>query len=533
MDFIYILIAIVFGAASGYGLYLYKKKSLDIEKANLEIEKKSLSEEKIKIHDEVQKIIDEAKKEAETIKKEAQISAKEIVYQLKSEAERELKEKAKEINYQEKRLRQKEELLDRKLEQVDRKDSELHKKEKELAERERNLSDKENHYKELIKEQQILLEKIAGMKKEEAMQELFRRIEEETRFEVAKLIKKIEDEAKQEADKKAKEILSLAVQRYASDYVVDATVTAVSLPNDEMKGRIIGREGRNIRAFEALTGVDLIIDDTPELVILSSFDPIRREVARVALERLIADGRIHPARIEEVVEKARRDVEISIREEGEKAVFELGLSGIHPEIIKLVGRLKYRTSYGQNVLQHSKEVAWLSGIMAGEIGARALLAKRAGLLHDIGKAVDHEMEGSHQEIGAMLARKYGESEEVINAILSHHEDVEFSCVESALVAAADALSAARPGVRRETIESYIKRLTKLEELAMSFQGVQNCYAIQAGREVRLIVRPDMVTDEECALIARELTKKIEKELSYPGQIKVTVIRESRFIEYAK
>ncbi len=520
MEFIiYILLSIVAGAGAGYVIYLYKKSKI--------------SEEKLKIHEEVQRIIEEAKKEAEAIKKEAHITAKEVVYQLKSEAEREIKEKTKEISYQEKRLRQKEELLDRKLEQVERKEAELNRIEKELILREKQILDRENHYKQLIKEQQNLLEKIANMKEEEARQELFRKIEQETRFEAAKLIKRIEDEAKQEADKKAKEILSLAVQRYASDYVVDATVTAVSLPSDEMKGRIIGREGRNIRAFEALTGVDLVVDDTPELVILSSFDPIRREVARIALERLIADGRIHPARIEEVVEKARRDVDISIKEEGEKAVFELGLSGIHPEIIKLIGRLKYRTSYGQNVLQHSKEVAWLSGIMAGEIGVNVNLAKRAGLLHDIGKAVDHEMEGSHQEIGAMLARKYGESEEVINAILSHHEDVEFSCVESALVAAADALSAARPGVRRETIESYIKRLTKLEELAMSFQGVQTSYAIQAGREVRLIVRPDILSDEECALLARELSKRIEKELSYPGQIKVTVIRESRFIEYAK
>lgn len=519
MEFLYILIAIILGSVSGYGVYLFHKSKLN--------------KEKIKVYDEAQKIIEEAKKEAETIKKEAHISAKEVVYQLKSEAEKEIKEKAKEISYQEKRLRQKEELLDRKIELAEKKEAELNRREKDIIAKERALQEKEAHYNRLIVEQQQLLEKIAGMKEEEAKQELFRKIEQECRFEAARLIKKIEDEAKQEADKKAKEILSLAVQRYASDYVVDATVTAVSLPNDEMKGRIIGREGRNIRAFEALTGVDLLVDDTPELVILSSFDPIKREIARIALERLIIDGRIHPARIEEVVEKARRDVELAIREEGEKAVFELGLSGVHPELIKLIGRLKYRTSYGQNVLQHSKEVAWLSGIMAGELKVNIKLAKRAGLLHDIGKAVDHEMEGSHQEIGAMLARKYGESEEVINAILSHHEDVEFSCVESALVAAADALSAARPGVRRETIESYIKRLTKLEELAMSFQGVQTCYAIQAGREVRLIVRPDMVTDEECALIAKELSRRIERELSYPGQIKVTVIRESRFIEYAK
>jgi ribonuclease Y len=526
MDLIYIVIAVIVGVAIGYGLYLYKRNNIN--------------KNQLKIHEEAQKIIEDAKKkageirkEAETIKKEAHITAKEVVYQMKAEVEKELKEKTKEINYHEKRLRQKEELLDRKLEQVDRKESELSRIEKELTAREKQIQDKEAYYKQLIKEQNALLEKIAGMKEEEARQELFKRIEQEAKFEAAKLIKKIEDEARQEADKKAKEILSLAVQRYSSDYVVDATVTAVSLPNEEMKGRIIGREGRNIRAFEALTGVDLLVDDTPELVILSSFDPIRREVARIALERLISDGRIHPARIEEVVEKSRREVELSIREEGEKAVFELGLSGINPEIVKLIGRLKYRTSYGQNVLQHSKEVAWFSGIMAGEIGANITLAKRAGLLHDIGKAVDHEMEGSHQEIGAMLARKYGEDERVINAILSHHEDVDFCCVESVLVAAGDALSAARPGVRREAIESYIKRLTKLEELAMSFEGVQNCYTIQAGREIRLIVKPGLVSDEECALIAKELSKKIEKELNYPGQIKVTVIRELRFIEYAK
>jgi ribonuclease Y len=335
------------------------------------------------------------------------------------------------------------------------------------------------------------------------------------------------------AEKRAKEIISFAVQRYANDYVADETVTAVSLPSDEMKGRIIGREGRNIRALEAATGVDVIVDDTPELVTLSCFDPVRREIARLSLERLIADGRIHPARIEEVVEKVRREVEAIIKEEGERAVFELGISGIHPDLIPIIGRLKYRTSYGQNVLQHSIEVAHLASMMAYELGVNPKLAKRAGLLHDIGKAVDHEMEGSHQQIGANLARRYGESQAVINAILVHHGDGDPETVEAALVAAADALSAARPGVRRESIESYLKRLKQLEEMAMSFKGVQACYAMQAGREIRIIVRPEEVSDEECAMIARDLSRKIEAQMSYPGQIKVTVIRETRYIDYAK
>ena len=385
----------------------------------------------------------------------------------------------------------------------------------------------------MIKDQSQLLEKISGLSSEEARQELLRKTEEELRFETAKLSKKIEDEARENAEKKAKEIIGLSVQRYSSDYVADATVTAVNLPNDEMKGRIIGREGRNIRALEAATGVDLIVDDTPEIVTLSAFDPVRREIARLSLERLITDGRIHPTRIEEIVEKVKKEVEAHIREEGESVVFDFGLSGIHPELIKLLGRLRYRTSYGQNVLQHSREVAYLAGMMAGELGVDIKLAKRAGILHDIGKAVDHEIEGSHQEIGANIAKKYGENQKIINAILVHHGEGDPATVEAALIAAADALSAARPGVRKESIENYLKRLEKLEQMALSYKGVDKCYAIQAGREIRIIVKPEDISDETSSTISRELARKIESEMTYPGQIKVTVIRESRYIEYAK
>ncbi|RME67808.1 MAG: ribonuclease Y, partial [Nitrospirae bacterium] len=386
---------------------------------------------------------------------------------------------------------------------------------------------------QMIEEQKKALERLSGMTKEEAREELFRRVEEETKFEMAKMIKRIEDEAREEAEKKAREIIGLAIQRYANEYVADFTVSSVALPNDEMKGRIIGREGRNIRALEAAAGVDIIVDDTPETVTISCFDPVRREIARVALERLIADGRIHPARIEEVVDKVRREIYAIIKEEGERAVFELGISGVHPEIIKLLGRLKYRTSYGQNVLQHSIEVAYLAGMMAAELGADEKLARRAGLLHDIGKAVDHEMQGSHHEIGVNLARKYGENEYVLNAIACHHGDVEPICVEAALVAAADALSAARPGVRRESIEAYIQRLKRIEEIATEHEGVEKCYAMQAGREIRVIVKPDSIPEEMASLICKDIAQKIESELSYPGQIKVMVIRERRFVEYAK
>ena len=480
-----------------------------------------------------QKLLQEAQRDAEAIKKEAELIAKDKGLRIKTEIEKELKERSAELNQLDKRLRHREELFDRKLEQIDKREYNFSKKEKEISKREKDLSEKELNCEKLLKQHTEALERISGLSVEEAKKELLKRIEEESRFEAAKVAKRVEDEALESADRKAKEVLSLAIQRYASDYVSDNTIASVNLPNDEMKGRIIGREGRNIRALEAATGVELIIDDTPETVILSSFDPVRREIARISLERLMVDGRIHPARIEEIVEKVKKEVETTIREAGDRAVFELGLHGIHPELIKLIGRLKYRTSYAQNVLQHSIEVAYLAGVMAGELGVDVKLAKRAGILHDIGKAVDHEVEGSHQFIGTNLARKYGENIKVVNAIEVHHGEGDPITIEGSLVAAADALSAARPGARKEMLESYIKRLEKLEEIATSFNGVNKCYAIQAGREIRIIVKPEEVSDEISAQISRNLAKKIEEELTYPGQIKVTVIRESRYVEYAK
>ncbi|MFI5296185.1 MAG: ribonuclease Y [Thermodesulfovibrionales bacterium] len=519
INMVYLLASVGAGIVIGLILSLIYRNALKTQRDSINTEKK--------------KIVDVALKEAESIKKEASLEAKDIVYQAKTDAEKELRERRSELGHLEKRLRQKEETIERKFDQVDKRDHELSKREKEYNGKERTIQEKENKYNNLLKEQTLVLEKLSGITSEEAKQEILRRTEDDSRFEIAKLVKRIEDEAKENAEKKAKEVMGSAIQRYASDYVADATVTAVSLPNDEMKGRIIGREGRNIRALEAATGVDLIVDDTPEMVTLSAFDPVRREIARLSLERLIADGRIHPTRIEEIVEKVKKEVEINLREEGEKAVFDLGLSGIHPELVKTLGRLKYRTSYGQNVLQHSREVAYIAGMMAGEIGVDAKLAKRAGLLHDIGKAVDHEIEGTHQEIGANLARKHSENNKVINAILVHHGEGDPITVEASLVAAADALSAARPGVRRESIEHYLKRLEALEKMALSFKGVDKCYAIQAGREIRIIVKPEDINDEMSSLIARDLSKKIEAEMSYPGQIKVTVIRESRYVEYAK
>lgn len=519
MDLLYLIAAILAGSLIGILLSLIYRNSLRSQRFALDKEKDAL--------------IEEARAKADAIRKEAALEAKDLVYQTKSEAEKEIRERRHEVNQLERRMRQKEEALERKFDLIEKREHESNKREKEHNNREKALLEKETYYNNLIKEQLAVLERMAGISAEEARQELNRRVEEEARFDAAKLIKRVEDEAKENAEKRSREIISSTIQRYASDYVTDATVSAVSLPNDEMKGRIIGREGRNIRALEAATGVDLIVDDTPELVTLSAFDPVRREIARLSLERLINDGRIHPTRIEEIVEKVKKEVDSVIKEEGEKAVFDLGLSGIHPEIVRLIGRLKYRTSYGQNMIQHSREVAYLAGIMAAELGADIKLAKRGGLLHDIGKAIDHEVEGSHQEIGANFAKKHGENNKVVNAVMVHHGDGDPITVEAALVAAADALSAARPGVRRESIENYIKRLEKLEQIALSYKGVDKCYAIQAGREVRIIVKPEDITDDMAFMMSKDLSKKIEAEMSYPGQIKVTVIRESRYVEYAK
>lgn len=473
-----------------------------------------------------EEIIAEAKKTAETKKKEALLEAKDEIHKSRTEFEREIKDRRNEMNRQERRVQQKEESLDKKADSLERKDELLNKK----------LKDADVLKEETLKvknAQLEILERISGLSVEDAKAYLLKNIESEVRHEAAILIKDIETKAKDEADKKAKSIISTAIQKCAADHVAESTVSVVALPNDEMKGRIIGREGRNIRALETATGIDLIIDDTPEAVVLSGFDPVRREVARMALERLITDGRIHPARIEETVEKCRREVDAIIKQEGEQATFETGVHGLHPELIKLLGRMKYRTSYGQNVLKHSTEVAHLAGVMAGELGVDIKLAKRAGLLHDIGKSVDHEVEGSHVDIGVDIAKKYHESPEVIHAIAAHHGDIEAKTVIACIVQACDAISAARPGARRENLETYIKRLEKLEEIANSFSGVEKSYAIQAGREIRIMVKPEVVKDEETILLARDISKKIESELEYPGQIKINVIRETRSVDYAK
>ncbi|MFH1138708.1 MAG: ribonuclease Y [Pseudomonadota bacterium] len=480
-----------------------------------------------------QRMIEEAQREASSIKKEANLQAKDALYQMTSAFEKETQERRSELKRLEQRFIQKEEHVERKMDQISQREIEAARKEAALARQEKNLENMERDLEQQINAHKEKLQELAGFTRDQAKEILLRSMEEEARHEGAKMIKRIETESKETADKKAKEVIALAVKRYSGDYVAERTISVVNLPNEEMKGRIIGREGRNIRAIEAATGVDLIIDDTPEAVILSCFSPIRREIARLSLERLISDGRIHPARIEEIVAKVTEEMETSLREAGEQATFDVGVHGIHPELIKLIGKLKYRTSYAQNVLQHSIEVAFLCGIMAAELGLNVKQAKRAGLLHDIGKAVDHEVEGPHAIIGADLAKRYGESNKVVHALLAHHEDFPPESVLDVLVQAADTLSGARPGARREMLETYVKRLEELERISNSFKGISKSYAIQAGREVRIIVNSEQITDDESVLLCNDICRKIEKELSYPGQIKVTVIRETRAVEYAR
>ena len=491
------------------------------------IYRKKVAEREISsAEDEARRIINEAIKGGENKKREMLVEAKEEIHKNRTEYEREVRERRADLQKQERRLQQKEESLDKKTDAFERKEEELRKRQASVLATQEEVS--------LIKKSQLeMLEKISGLTQDEAKHQILSSLENECRHDAALKIKEIEAETKENADRMAREVISIAIQRCAADHAAETTVSVVPLPNDEMKGRIIGREGRNIRTLESITGVDLIIDDTPEAITVSSFDPVRREVARLALEKLIADGRIHPTRIEDLVEKARKEVDRVIKQEGERAAFETGVNNLHPELIKLLGRLRYRTSYGQNVLNHSLEVSFIAGVMAAELGADVNLAKRAGLLHDIGKALDHELEGSHVEIGVDMARKYKENNEVIHAIQAHHNDVEPKTIVACLVQAADAVSAARPGARRENLEAYIKRLQKLEEIANSFNGVDKSYAIQAGREIRILVKPEVVSDDQITVVAREIVGKIEKDLEYPGQIKVHVVRESRAIDYAK
>jgi ribonucrease Y len=478
-------------------------------------------------------IIEQAQKEAQNLRKEIELEAKDLKLKLRVDYEQETKETRQELKSIEKRLMQREENIERKSDLIDRKEKDMMQKEAAVDDKQAKIKVKEDELDKALAEEKQKLQRVAGMSSDEAKKLLMLRMQEEAKQDAAVTLKRLEEQVKQAADKKSREIISLAIQRYAADHTVESTVSVVSLPNDDMKGRIIGREGRNIRALEIATGVDVIVDDTPGAVTLSGFDIVRREIAKRTLERLIEDGRIHPGRIEEVVEKVKKEIEVNIREEGEKAVFDVNIHGLHPEIIKLIGRLKYRTSYGQNALQHSKEVAYIMGVMAGELNIDFNLSKRIGLLHDIGKAVSHEVEGGHAKIGADLARKYGETEAVIHALEAHHQDIEANSVLAVLVQAADAISATRPGARRETLETYVKRLEKLEGIADAFKGVEKSFAIQAGREIRVIVQPDKINDLQSISMARDITKKIEENLDYPGEIKVTVIRETRATEYAR
>ena len=517
---LYILLAIIVGLVVGLGIGIFV--------ANTRHTKEIADAQNSAVG-----IINAANKEAETLKKEALLEAKEENQKYRSQIESEIKESRQELKSQENRLLQREKLLDRKDDSLEKREHTLEGKETKLAAKQHVIDEREKEVEKLIEQQQTELQRIAELTKEDAAQVIMKQTEEELSHELTMMVKESEQRAKEEADRKAKNLLSLAIQRCAADQVSELTVSVVNLPNDEMKGRIIGREGRNIRTLETLTGIDLIIDDTPEAVVLSGFDPIRREIARMTLEKLIQDGRIHPARIEEMVEKSRKEMDERVREYGEQAAFEVGAHTLHPDLIKILGRLHFRTSYGQNVLNHSVEVAKLAGVLAAELGEDIQLAKRAGLLHDIGKALDHEIEGSHVEIGAELAAKYRENKVVVNAIASHHGDTEATSIISVLVAAADALSAARPGASSESLENYIRRLENLENISNSFEGVESSFAVQAGREVRVMVKPEEISDLDAVRLVRDIRKKIEDELDYPGHIKVTVIRETRAVDYAK